>query len=289
MGNISFEKTTNRQNYTMPIPHSHRYYELYVLAQGERTFYVENQQFNMSPNSLLLVPRGILHYTTGSAFVRYLINFTEEDLTESQKATVELLQQQQVILSDKEMALVGGVLDMACDVFADQTKSHQEDKDANLLACFNYFFLTLSRLNGLPSKKYTPPSKGFDYRTKAVIEYLQEHYAENITLDMLCKNLYISKHALCHLFKKDTDMTIIDFLINIRLKQACNYLRHSDLKISKIAELCGFSSQNYFYLIFTKHMKISPSQYRKIRQEHFNNLSNTDTTIKTKSRKNKQF
>ena len=68
-------------------------------------------------------------------------------------------------------------------------------------------------------------------------------------------------------FKKYTNCSLIDFLLNIRLTKAKELLVNAKKSVEEIAELCGFSSANYFGLIFKKKEGVSPINYRKIQRE----------------------
>ncbi len=259
------QKTTVNVKSAMALPHSHTLYELYVLEEGSRTFYIESDEFTMNDNDLLLVPASVPHRTEGDSYTRYLVNFSYDYITERQKKIIDLFVRQKFSMTKDEAGRIFYLLNMLLDLQADNSRNTEQYKKEDFNTCFSFLLYAISKLKNFPTKKYAPV-KGYHPRTKKIISYIQEHYAEKITLDMFCKMLFVSESALCASFKKDTDMTIIDYLLKTRLKQAENMLMRSHKKISQIAEDCGFSSQNYFNLIFTKHLKCSPSEYRKTRQ-----------------------
>ena len=105
--------------------------------------------------------------------------------------------------------------------------------------------------------KFVPP------QILKVIEYLNLHYNDTITTLDISNLFYISKSSLIYNFNKYIKCTPIEYLLNIRLTKAKELLANTKKSIGEISELCGFSSANYFSLIFKQKESISPLSYRK--------------------------
>lgn len=93
---------------------------------------------------------------------------------------------------------------------------------------------------------------------------LQEDLTNDISVKALAKELGISLYYMCHLFKKITGVTIIDYKNELKLTKAKDYLVNTDKKISEITHECGFGSDSYFSKLFTASENISPTQYRNM-------------------------
>jgi iron complex transport system substrate-binding protein len=89
------------------------------------------------------------------------------------------------------------------------------------------------------------------------------HYAEKQTLESLAENFFVSKATLIYNFKKYASCSPIDFLLNVRLTKAKELLLNTKKSVNEISEICGFSSANYFGLIFKQKENLSPANYRK--------------------------
>ncbi len=100
-----------------------------------------------------------------------------------------------------------------------------------------------------------------------VVSYIQNHYAEPLTLGMFADMLHITPYHLCRLFKKETGMTVMEYLLEIRLQKASELLKNTGLLIAQIAFDSGFSDESYFCRAFRRSKGISPSAYRKVKQE----------------------
>ena len=95
------------------------------------------------------------------------------------------------------------------------------------------------------------------------LSYIREHYRENLTLDLVSKNVYISSYYLSHLFKEELDITFVEYLTKIRIEMAKKRLKNQDLSIMDIASEVGYDDSSYFSKVFKRNTGLSPSQYRK--------------------------
>lgn len=97
-------------------------------------------------------------------------------------------------------------------------------------------------------------------RTKTVIAYLNKHYDEHITLELLVSLVNINKYQLVKDFKKETGMTILQYLNLIRCK-VCKGMMKDGISASEAAYSCGFATPSYFSKVFTKTMGKPPSYF----------------------------
>lgn len=96
------------------------------------------------------------------------------------------------------------------------------------------------------------------------ITYIEFHYTENLSLDLITHEFNLSKSYLSNLFKKETGDTITDFIHKTQLRHALQLLNTTSLAIQEIAMQCGFDDINYFSRVFKKYQGQTPSTYRKI-------------------------
>jgi len=94
-------------------------------------------------------------------------------------------------------------------------------------------------------------------------EYIHSHYAENITLSELCELVNLNRTSLNQRFKEQFSYTCMEYLLNYRLKISQELLSNTNMKISEIADNCGFKYDSYFIRQFTAKLGISPAAYRK--------------------------
>lgn len=100
-------------------------------------------------------------------------------------------------------------------------------------------------------------------KLKNILHYLDEHYTEDISLDMLAEQFYISKYYLSREFKKEYGTTIIQYVLTKKITNAKELLRYSNSSIEEIARLCGIDDASYFNKVFKKMEGCTASEYRK--------------------------
>lgn len=98
---------------------------------------------------------------------------------------------------------------------------------------------------------------------RAVRDYLDENYKNNIRLDDLAAKFYISKYYLAHIFKEQYGTTINGYLTQVRITSAKKHLRFSDRSLESIGADCGYNDVNYFIRAFKKAEGMTPSEFRR--------------------------
>lgn len=111
----------------------------------------------------------------------------------------------------------------------------------------------------------------WDPRIKKIIEYINNHYMENLTLEEVASEINLSKSACCREFKKYVKCTIFEYLLDYRLMISTRLLLTTNDSITSIAYQCGFGSTSYFIEKFKNKSGISPLAYRKVKLENQRN------------------
>ncbi len=95
-------------------------------------------------------------------------------------------------------------------------------------------------------------------------DYLEQHYAEEITLSQLSDTFYINKFYLTRVYKEQFGTSIVSSLAQIRITHAKQLLRFTDLTTEEIGRASGFDEPAYFSRVFKKIEGITPGEYRKL-------------------------
>lgn len=98
--------------------------------------------------------------------------------------------------------------------------------------------------------------------TADIANYVQKHLTEPVDIDALSKAMFISRTHLAVKFKKETGMTLTDFVLKEKIEEGKRLLRYTDKPISAIAAYLGFSSQGHFANVFRKYADCPPNKYR---------------------------
>lgn len=98
-------------------------------------------------------------------------------------------------------------------------------------------------------------------KLRRAIAYIQDHLAENISLDAMATEVGMSRFYFCRLFKKSTGITPYQYLIKCRIEKAKVILRQRNLSITKIALEVGFSNQSHFTKHFKRLLGVTPKKF----------------------------
>ncbi|MBT2696560.1 response regulator [Bacillus sp. ISL-40] len=101
--------------------------------------------------------------------------------------------------------------------------------------------------------------------TKA-LEYIENHYKENLTLQSVADFVHLNKSYFSLLFKKQTGRNFIDYIIELRIREAKRLLAQYDCHIYEVAEAAGFKDVKYFSKMFKKMTGFTPVKYREEHQ-----------------------
>lgn len=99
--------------------------------------------------------------------------------------------------------------------------------------------------------------------TAQIMLYIQDNYAEAITLESLAELFRYSAYHLSATFKESTGYSPIDYLIRVRLDQAADLLVKTDASLRVIAASVGYTDVYYFSRLFKKKLGVSPDQFRR--------------------------
>ena len=99
-------------------------------------------------------------------------------------------------------------------------------------------------------------------RYKRIVTYVQEHFAEKVTLDDMAGQVQCNPQYLCHFFKEIAGVPPIQYLISHRLERAKEMLRDTTKPVLEISLDCGFDNVSYFIRQFKKEEGVTPREYR---------------------------
>jgi two-component system, response regulator YesN len=114
----------------------------------------------------------------------------------------------------------------------------------------------------LPERKQTPEDQTPTEVIAGVHEYIGRHYQSDIRVEELAERFYFSKEYLTRLFRNQYGCAIYEYVLQLRMNNAREYLLDSGLTIQEIAEKMGYSSANYFGKAFKRRYGQTPSEFR---------------------------
>ena len=99
---------------------------------------------------------------------------------------------------------------------------------------------------------------------RAVIQYIEEHYQETLTLEKVAEAVNLNPVYLSNIFRKETNEKFVDYVHKRKIEAAKQMLCSEDTSVVNIAETLGYFDSKYFSKIFRKYVGIKPTDYRNI-------------------------
>lgn len=95
------------------------------------------------------------------------------------------------------------------------------------------------------------------------LEYIEGHFSEDIGLREMAGFLHLNESYFSYIFKKETGINFTDYLNDIRIEKAKEYLRMPGMAVSEVWEKAGYSSMSYFSRVFKQITAMGPAEYKK--------------------------
>lgn len=237
--------------------HSHYFAELFFITKGEGCFIIDNERVPVRENDLVLVNPGVSHTELGNKNSpwEYIalgiegLQFHSREDSGPYDYSVHFLGQSRKEIGDCLTQMVM------------EARLGEQDSGAvcqKLLELLLLYITRHTRQNILAA----PPNKA-TRECRVVEQYINEHYAEEITLETLSLTAHINKYYLVHAFKAYKGISPISYLAEKRLTEAMHLLETTNYPVTKISGMVGYSSQSYFSQAFRRMTSMSPNQYRK--------------------------
>ncbi|MCQ2455476.1 MAG: AraC family transcriptional regulator [Clostridia bacterium] len=170
--------------------------------------------YEISSPTIIVIPPNVYHKTEGGTFTRYNIIVSPNGLNPYQQKTLNDLKLLVIKLNEGENRETLRIFEAIINI--DDTKNAKYIKET----LFSYLIYSLSKITCKIDKKFTNRNKQMPSDIIKIISYMYGNYRENITLDKISKEFFISKSTLNYEFKNSTGFTPIEYLIRIRLLKA---------------------------------------------------------------------
>ena len=157
-------------------------------------------------------------------------------------------------------------LDEFDSLFADMLREYNAAKTGYQAILRYDLFILLIRIFRTASKSQSNHSDTLNNNTLVdmVLSFLKTNsFNEEISLETIAKEAYVSPKYFSRLFKKKTGLNLTQFVNKLRVDKACELLKTTDLPISDIMNRVGYKDSKFFYQMFKRTMNVTPGDYRR--------------------------
>lgn len=235
----------------------HDHLELILVEQGTLGCFVDGSFFTAVAGELVIInplqTHRLVRGITNEPLAAWILTFNEALLPSGNKIWTYTFEE---LIKDAK------IIDLFHSII-------REKKQA--LAWSNLYIQNLIQLILLQLlRKHTKTSSEKDNTPpllQAITSYIHEHYSQPLTLETIGNKVGISRWYLSKFFKRETGISIVEYINQYRCSNALALLLKSEHPISKISEMCGFSSLEYFSRVYTKQYGHAPSFERELQHD----------------------
>ena len=237
------------------VPHTHNHLELFYIIGGKGQFLINDQLYPVNTNHLVIINPNVLHteVSLNAQPLEYIVLGVDGiELSISDTSNGQFC-----ILDHFES------LDMASCLrnILREMEMKQPGYEDICQAFMEILIIRLMRSTGLSVPSETSVVST-NRQCAAVRRYIDLHFKEALTLEQPAEEGHMNKYYLSHTFKKEYGVSPINYMISRRIEESKYLLAETDLSMSQIAQLLGFSSLSYFSQVFRKTQGLSPMEYR---------------------------
>ena len=250
--------------------HSHEYYEFYFFLEGEVSMEIEGSDYLVEPGDMIVIPPGVMHraliLNDEKPYRRFVFWITEgcyRDLIEMDGNLSFIFDHiqdsgQYTYSFNKSDA---GELRGKLFTLIDEMHSDRWGKEAGIRLYLEDLLLHINRkvYDNTHTRTLSEDMSWYMVLT----DYIREHLNEDLSLERISGDLYISKYYISHLFQQTTGMALHQYIIRKRLEVCCTAILSGD-KPTDIYSEYGFRDYSSFYRAFKKEYGASPAEYREL-------------------------
>ena len=238
------------------MPHTHSYMELFYIAGGKGQFLIQDQLYPVNVNNLVIINPNVLH--TEVSLNAHPMEYIVLGIDGLELAAGKRFNGQFAILDHFESVEISGCMRNILREMR-QKKTGYED------VCQAYMDILIIRLMrntplSVPAESQTAAG---NRQCAAIRRYIDLHYKEPLTLEQLAEEAHMNKYYLSHAFKREYGVSPISYMISRRIEESKYLLAGTDLSMSQIAQLLGFSSLSYFSQVFRRTQSVTPMEFRQ--------------------------
>lgn len=243
-------------------PHSHEFFHLAYVRKGELTFYADGQAYPLAEGSVILLPPGVVHAVPEDAHnlcTQYEVMF---------RTTDPELQGQ---LDTKKALVLHGTAHL--EPLFSYICMHYKSVEPLCISCTDSFLRTVlfSFLTGKENSEENSAgyvdAGGYSALVRGILSHVERNSDRRFSLTDLAQSLGFNKNYLCTAFRRETGITISQYINYHRIREVLVTLQYTgynkDFPIYEMADQFGYMNASYFNRVFKKYTGLTPTEFIK--------------------------
>lgn len=248
--------------------HTHTYYEFYFFLEGNVSIQINGIEHPLKPGNMILIPPGTPHraliHTIDIPYRRFVFWISESFCRRLEQESPDYMYIMKMAQTEKFCVfyydiIAFNALQSRIFQLLEEIHSDRFGKTTKISLCVQELILHLNRTIYEQKHVTSPEEEQSLYRN--LTQYIETYLDEDLSLDRLSKEFFVSKYHISHVFKENLGISIHQYITKKRL-MLCRDALVSRQEISKLYTKFGFKDYSCFYRAFKKEFGMSPKEYR---------------------------
>lgn len=250
--------------------HWHEHFEMISIHEGELEIDIENEKYIYREGEIAVINPNYLHdgvrFTKGTKLYCLMVDmnlFRSRFSEMAEESFITPLINGKISFQPKISGdeALNDLMKKCYRIFTGEEYAFQLLLKSLMFELFYRLFRSYVQENNVDQSR--PAVSVGRERVNAILEYINEHYAEKIMLDDLVSVVHINKFYICKIFQQCTGKTVLNYINVVRVQKAVERLISTNESVTNIAFAVGFQDLNYFSRIFKSVMGVSPTDIRR--------------------------
>ena len=253
-------------------PHSHPFFQMFFLVKGKLTHHINNTSADMAIGEMAIIPPNVVHFislednptyyslsfnlssfgninTFNEKVISFLKSFEDKNKTIFPKTQI----------SEDDILHIQSLFERIHLEYQKKEIGYNEAIISYIILLITQFIRTYGIIN---TDIYNNTSYTSEQMVLNCIEYIDNHFTDNLTIEKVAQISALSKSTFCNCFKKITGMTFHNYLNECRIKHAIKLIKNN-YKIVAVSSFCGYNDFSTFSRNFKNIVGITPRDYQK--------------------------
>lgn len=249
--------------------HRHDYYEIYFFLEGNVSYQIGKNTYPLTYGDICLIPPGVFHrpkfHDALSPYRRIVLWLSPDYFHRLQNLHPDITFSFQYAhdISCHHFSSDFAVAQIIFDKLIDIIEERRRDipfHDAMISCYIASLLLSISRIvydNQNPTRSVSEQGNLFSH----ICDYIHTHLEDDLSLDALAQEFYVSKYHISHVFKDNMGMSVHRYVLKKRL-YACKNNILAGMPLREVASTYGFKDYTNFFRAFKKEFGVAPKEYR---------------------------